>query len=68
MALVTAVSVLIIACPRPGAGNADGDHGGHGARAERGILIKGGEAVETAHKLTAIVLDKTGTITHGKPR
>lgn len=40
---------------------------GTGKGAENGILIKSGEALETAHSINAIVLDKTGTITEGKP-
>ena len=40
---------------------------GTGKGAELGILIKGGEAMETTHKVSAVVLDKTGTITEGRP-
>lgn len=67
-ALEKLIAVLVIACPCAlGLATPTSIMAGSGRSAEFGILFKGGEHLETTHRITTVVLDKTGTVTHGQP-
>lgn len=68
VALEKLIAVLVIACPCAlGLATPTSIMAGSGRAAEYGVLFKGGEHLELTHRITTVVLDKTGTVTNGKP-